>query len=45
MGCHDNHAFSHSPNMFIFEEHFYRMLCIPGNSLAQMHNRPVGGER
>ena len=37
MGCHGNHAFSHSPNEFIFENIFF-----PGNNLASMKNCPGG---
>ena len=36
MSCHGNHAFSHSPNRLIFEEHFVSQSGVPGNNLAPM---------
>ena len=39
-GCHGNHAFSHSPNRFIFEEHFFSIQGVPGNNLAPMKDCP-----
>ena len=29
MGYHGNHAFSHSPNSFIFKEHFFSHSGYP----------------
>ena len=34
MGCHGNHAFSHSLNKFNFEDNFFRMYGVPMNNLA-----------
>ena len=44
MGCHGNHSFSHSPNEFIFLEHFFRIQGVPVNNLASMKNC-AGGAR
>ena len=41
MGCHGNHAFSHSPNEFMFRT-FFRIQGVPGNNLASMKNCPGG---
>ena len=38
-GCHGNHAFSHSPNRFNFEKHFYAFRGT-GNNLSPMRNCP-----
>ena len=40
MCCHGNHAFSQSPNEFIFLEHFFRIQWVPWNNLASMKNCP-----
>ena len=46
IGCHGNHAFSHSKNNFIFEDNFIRMCGVPMNNLAPMRNCPgCGGSR
>ena len=36
MGCHGNHAFSQSPNWFIFNGTFFSIQGVPGNNLAPM---------
>ena len=44
IGCHGNHAFSHSPNMFIFRT-FFHIQGVLGNNLASMKNCPGGARR
>ena len=40
-GCHGNHAFSYSPNRFIYGD-FFRIQGVPGNNLAPIQNCPWG---
>ena len=37
-GCHGNHAFSHSPNEFMFRNFFFLIPGGPGKFLAPMKN-------
>ena len=41
MCCHGIHAFSHSPNQFIYEL-FFRIQGVPGNNIAPIQNCPFG---
>ena len=46
IGCHGNHAFSHSKNNFIFDDNFIRMYGVPMSNLATMRYCPgCGGSR
>ena len=43
MGCHGNHAFSHSPNKLIFEDNLFCIEGVAMNNLAPMRNCPGCG--
>ena len=38
--CHASHAFSHSPNRFMFSKHCFCFKGVPGNNLATIRNCP-----
>ena len=42
MGCHGNHAFSHSPYHFL-RTTLFRIQGVPMNNLAPKRNCPGGG--
>ena len=46
MGCHGNHAFSHSPYKFIFEDNLFCVKGVPMKNLTPIKNCPgCGGAR